>query len=252
MHADAAVAYAYSVGSPTVPKDTGRAVLPDASGGSGRLRIGLVADTHVPEAQAELWPHVFAVFRGCDAILHGGDMHELRVLDQLAQVAPVFAARGNGDEGFGGRTPVPPDDRVRDTWVLEAGAHGFDGSSRPIRIGVIHDLTIPEIPPNLTVENVSRRRFGLDPEAEAPLDVIVYGDTHVERIDVAGGVLCVNPGSPTLPHNLTTQLGTVGFLEIDTSLQITICKLTDEGCETVHEHTITERAAPESPGFEQP
>ena len=33
-------------------------------------------------------------------------------------------------------------------------------------------------------------------------------------IDVMEGVLCVNPGSPTFPHNLNTQLGTIGFLEL--------------------------------------
>ena len=34
-------------------------------------------------------------------------------------------------------------------------------------------------------------------------------------IDVVDGTLCVNPGSPTYPHNLMTQLGTLGFLDID-------------------------------------
>ena len=29
------------------------------------------------------------------------------------------------------------------------------------------------------------------------------------------GILCVNPGSPTYPHNYDTQYGTIGFLELD-------------------------------------
>ena len=45
--------------------------------------------------------------------------------------------------------------------------------------------------------------------------MLVYGDSHVERIDLIGPTLCVNPGSPTYPHNLNTQLGTLGFLDID-------------------------------------
>ena len=45
--------------------------------------------------------------------------------------------------------------------------------------------------------------------------MLVYGDSHVERIDLVGSTLCVNPGSPTYPHNLNTQLGTLGFLDID-------------------------------------
>ena len=68
------------------------------------LRIGLISDTHIPEARAELWPQVFDVFAGVDAILHGGDIHELFVLDQLAELAPLWSARGNGEDGSAGRS----------------------------------------------------------------------------------------------------------------------------------------------------
>ena len=30
--------------------------------GLERLRVGLISDTHIPEARAELWPQVFDVF----------------------------------------------------------------------------------------------------------------------------------------------------------------------------------------------
>lgn len=197
-------------------------------GGSG-LRIGLIADTHIPEARPQLWPQAFAAFAGCDAILHGGDIHELALLDLLARIAPVFAARGNGDEGHGGRLRQAPDPRVRDTWILESA-----GDGAVVRIGLIHDLTIPEHPPHLTVPNVSRRRFGADPDAGQGLDVIVYGDTHVERIDQIGETLCINPGSPTYPRNLDTRLGTIGFLDIDDGrTRASICQLTEAGYEMV-------------------
>jgi hypothetical protein len=38
-----------------------------------RLRIGLISDTHIPEARAELWPQVFSTFADVDVILHGGE-----------------------------------------------------------------------------------------------------------------------------------------------------------------------------------
>jgi predicted phosphodiesterase len=58
----------------------------------------------------------------------------------------------------------------------------------------------------------------------------VSGDTHVERIATVDGVLCVNPGSATYPHNYDTQLGTVGFLEIENGrARATICQLTESG-----------------------
>jgi hypothetical protein len=216
------------VASPSIPRDTGYAAV--AAAGPARARLGLVADTHIPEARAELWPQVFAAFAGCDAILHAGDIHELRLLDQLEQVAPVFAARGNGDEGFGGRPRARADARVHDTWIVQLSGARLPG----LRVGIIHDLTIPEVPPQLTVGNVSRRRFGAEPGTPEALDVVVYGDTHVQRIDVIGPTLCVNPGSPTYPHNLETQLGTIGFLDVDgAAARVSLCQLTESGYETV-------------------
>ena len=212
--------------SPSIPRDVGYATV--AVTASARVRLGLVADTHIPEARVQLWPQVFDAFAGCDAILHAGDIHELWLLDQLEQVAPVFAARGNGDEGSGGRVRARPDARVHDTWILGVGGPAA------LRVGIIHDLTIPEVPPHLTVDNVSRRRFGAEPGTPEALRVIVYGDTHVPRMDLTGVTLCVNPGSPTYPRNLETQLGTIGFLELGAAgLRASICQLTEAGHETV-------------------
>jgi uncharacterized protein len=167
--------------------------------GATTLRVGLISDTHIPEARAELWPEVFRALTGVDVILHGGDIHDLGVLDDLGELAPVFAARGNGEDGSGGRAIAPADARLRDAWVLNLAG---------VRVGLLHDLPIPETPPHLTVARWKARRLGAD------ADVIVFGDTHVEVIQRSGDTLCGNPGSPTYPHNLATQLGTIGFLDI--------------------------------------
>lgn len=182
------------------------------------MRIGLISDTHIPEARHELWPQVFDAFAGVDAILHAGDIHDLVVIDQLSDIAPTYAARGNGDDGSGGRPVQPYDTRLREAWLLE-----FDG----LHIGMTHDIPIPEYPPHLTVERAMQRYFG-----RADLDVLIYGDTHVEAIDTIGSTLCINPGSPTYPHNLETQFGTVGFLEISGGrAEATIWQLTESGIE---------------------
>jgi|TARA_B100000315_G_scaffold232217_1_gene244250 hypothetical protein len=182
------------------------------------MRIGLISDTHIPESTDALWPQVFAAFRGVDAILHAGDVHELFVVDQLNEIAPIYVARGNGDDGSGGRVPLPQDERLKENWVVELGG---------VSICMTHYVPIPEMPPNLTVTRWIDRLF----DGRAP-DVLIYGDTHVEAIDTIAGVLCVNPGSPTLPHNLSTQLGTIGFLEIDgKNLDASIWQLTEDGIE---------------------
>ena len=118
--------YGWIVPSPSIPRDVGYATV--AVTASGRARLGLIADTHIPEARAQLWPQVFDAFAGCDAILHAGDIHELWLLDQLERVAPVFAARGNGDEGFGGRPARPG--RPAGARHLDRAAER-DGPARP-------------------------------------------------------------------------------------------------------------------------
>ena len=165
------------------------------------MRIGLISDTHIPESREELWPQVFDAFRGVDLILHAGDLHELRVVDELNEIAPIYVARGNGDDGSGGRPVVPDDERLREAWWLELGG---------LVVGVTHVVPVPEMPPHLTLERSIARHF---PDRKP--DVIIYGDTHVESIDMVDGILCVNPGSPTFPHNLEMQFGTIGFLEIE-------------------------------------
>src|SRR3954452_2149736 len=83
------------------------------------LRIGLISDTHIPEARAELWPQVFDVLAGVDLILHGGDIHELFVLDQLNELAPLWSARGNGEDGSGGGVVAAAATRLRYSWLLD-------------------------------------------------------------------------------------------------------------------------------------
>jgi len=180
------------------------------------LHIGLISDTHIPEARRSLWPQVFEAFADVDLILHAGDVHDFRVLDELEAVAPVYAARGNGEDGSGGRPVQPEDPRVRYAWLLE-----LEG----LWVGLTHYVPVPERPPNFTLARWIDRYF-----PERPPDVIVSGDTHRELIESVNGTLCVNPGSPTYPHNYDTQYGTIGFLDIrERRASASVHLITDEG-----------------------
>lgn len=185
------------------------------------VRIGLISDTHIPEAGPHLWPQAYEAFTGCDAILHAGDIYDVSVVDQLASIAPTWAARGNGDDGSSGRDVQPDHPLLSDAWN-----HTFGG----LRIGLTHHLPVPELSFYRVADAIDRHFDG------EQLDVCVYGDTHVERIDTFDGVLCVNPGSPTFPRNLEVQLGTIGFLEVsqtDGSIVVTasLAQLTADGHE---------------------
>ena len=181
-------------------------------------RIGLIADTHIPEARATLWPQVYDAFAGVDRIFHGGDVHDLALLDELEKVAPVYCARGNGEDGSGGRPIQPEDPRVKYVWSMEIES---------LTVGLTHYVPVEDGPPGLTLDKFVARYW---PEKRP--DVIVSGDSHTELIAEVDGILCVNPGSPTYPHNYDTQYGTIGFLELDDGkADASVWLITDNGIE---------------------
>ncbi len=88
-----------------------------------RHEAGLSQEQLAEGAQTDL-TQVGGIERGVRNPSHT-TLLRLAVLDQLEAVAPVYAARGNGDNGSGYRPRQPDDRRVRDTWVLRlAGALG--------------------------------------------------------------------------------------------------------------------------------
>ncbi|MEK7872756.1 MAG: metallophosphoesterase family protein, partial [Chloroflexota bacterium] len=73
-------------------------------------------------------------------------------------------------------------------------------------IGLVHGLDYPE-PSWRPLERAMQTEFG------GPVDILVYGDSHVPVVDFHKGVLVVNPGSPTLPYGLARP-GHLGILEL--------------------------------------
>lgn len=135
----------------------------------GGFRFAVVADTHSkphPATQqrlAELQP---------DAILHAGDIGDLAVLDQLAQVAPVLAVRGNIDAEVGD---------VPEQLIVEL----VSGDIMKLRLLLVH---IAVYGPKLRAEvarRASSERAGL----------VVCGHSHVPFIGRDRGVSMFNPGS---------------------------------------------------------
>ncbi len=181
------------------------------------MRIGLISDTHIPQAGRDLWPQVYEALRGVDLIMHAGDLLVPDVIDWLERLAPVLAVSGNGDYGGWERREPPQDPRLRESRVLTLNGHGpggsgagpSAGSGQALRIGLVHDFPLPESPPLRTLEGLMSHYFG------GPVDVIVRGSTHSAEIRTVKGVLLVNPGSPTFPNHQSLRLGTVGYLDID-------------------------------------
>lgn len=137
--------------------------------GCGGLRLGVVADTHSR-------PHPGTIEqlreRAPDAILHAGDIGDLGVLDQLAEIAPVHAVRGNIDA----RARDLPDQLTID--VVRDG-------QRLLRILLLH---IAVAGPRLRADAARAA------QAEGA-QVVVCGHSHVPFIGEDRGLLVFNPGS---------------------------------------------------------
>ena len=124
-------------------------------------------------------PEALAALRGCDHIIHGGDICGAEVLEALAAIAPVSAVRGNNDQGeWAERLP-------------EAAALAFGA----VRVYVIHDIA----------------GLAMDPAAEG-FHAVVSGHSHKPAVVRRDGVLYVNPGSAG-PRRFTLPVS-VGFLQV--------------------------------------
>jgi uncharacterized protein len=134
--------------------------------------IGVISDTH-----GLLRPEAVRVLKGSDHIIHAGDIGDPAVLDELAAIAPLTAIRGNADRGAWTR-------RIPSTDVIEIAG---------VSIYVIHNLD----------------ELDLKPEA-AGFAAVIYGHSHVPKIETKNGVLYFNPGSAgPRRFRLPITLGTI-------------------------------------------
>ncbi|HYE34725.1 metallophosphoesterase family protein [Methylocaldum sp.] len=119
--------------------------------------IGVISDTH-----GLMRPEAITALKGCDLILHAGDIGRPEVLDALRCIAPVIAVRGNVDKGAWAE-PLPEREVVQ-----------IDDRC----IYLLHNL----------------KELDLNP-VTAGFDAVVSGHSHQSKIQKEHGVLYLNPGS---------------------------------------------------------
>jgi putative phosphoesterase len=117
----------------------------------------VISDTH-----KLVRPEALGALRGCELIVHAGDIGCSAVIEELQRIAPVMAIRGNVDRG---------------AWAEEfPQQRELEIVGR--RIYVIHDL----------------KQLPFDP-AVSGFDVVISGHSHQPRLYRDGAVLYLNPGS---------------------------------------------------------
>lgn len=118
------------------------------------MKVGILSDTH-----GLLRPEVLSALEGCKVILHGGDVNRQSILDQLGQIAPVHAVRGNNDKEWAEHLPASLE-------ITLAGA----------RVYMTHKKK--DMPADLS-----------------GYDLVVYGHSHKYEEQNQGRTILLNPGS---------------------------------------------------------
>lgn len=166
----------------------------------GAFRFGVVADTHskphpkTRERLLALAPNV---------ILHAGDIGDLTVLDELAEVAPVHAVRGNIDV----QAREVPEQLMIELML---------GDVLKFRILLLH---IAVYGPKLRAEVARVAR-------QERVTLVVCGHSHVPFIGKDRGLSVFNPGSIG-PRRFQLPI-VLGAIDVTT----TSAKLTHIDCET--------------------
>jgi len=165
--------------------------------------VGVLADSHIPDRVPKLNPRVCEIFKQAQvkAILHAGDVSVQRVLDELGQVAPVYAVRGNRDIFYLRHLPLSI--KLNMDGVSIGMAHGHGTFSRYMIDKIQRALQ------GRLVERYISRMLRTFPGA----DVIVFGHLHVPCNFHIEGKLLFNPGSTTFPWPRGNP-ATVGLLHL--------------------------------------
>ncbi|CEH35858.1 metallophosphoesterase family protein [Romboutsia lituseburensis] len=119
--------------------------------------IGLISDTH-----GLLRAEVIQNLKGCDLIIHAGDIGKYEVIDRLRQVAPLELVLGNCDRNI-------EDESISTEKIVQIGEK---------KLYIIHDIS----------------KLNIDLQQEK-ISFVVCGHSHKRNIYTENGIIYINPGS---------------------------------------------------------
>lgn len=162
------------------------------------MKIGVIADTHIPDRAKEIPKEILEDFKNADLIIHAGDLVDLAVLDKLKSVCKhVKAVWGNMD-------PYEVRKKLPEKEILEVGGY---------RIGVMHGYGSPAKLIDFLASSFKNDK----------VDLIIFGHAHTSFNEKKGDILFFNPGSPT--DKVFSPYNSYGIIEINDKIEAKIIKL---------------------------
>jgi putative phosphoesterase len=168
--------------------------------------IGVVADTHIPDRLAKIPSRALQLLADNEvqSILHAGDICHPSAIAQLETVAAVIAVRGNRDILRPANWALPSTRTIRFGGVTVGLTHGH---------GTPWEYLASKLPFARRGIVPRTRLVGLAKRFDTEVQAVIYGHTHLARIDWIDGVLFFNPGSPA-PEYFSDLGPTMGLLRI--------------------------------------
>ncbi len=133
------------------------------------MRIAVLSDTHLRVGKS-LPRFVWEQLTQIDMIIHAGDLTHMGLIEELSCIAPVRAVRGNCDSW---------DVSLPDRDIIEC---------ENLRIGLIHGDS------GKGISTPDRAYYAFE---NTPVDLIIFGHSHIPFMEWRNGIFMFNPGSPT-------------------------------------------------------
>jgi len=176
------------------------------------MRVGVISDTH-----GLLRREAVAALRGSDLIVHAGDIGRLDVLEQLRDLAPTHAVRGNIDIQPWAR-------KLPDMAVVHAGRQRLfvaqvlqvtvdkDGAVKTTHVWCVVDCGLQVNPDTIRAQMESGIIFGLSAALHGEITIkdgrveqTNFGDYRVLRINEAPKIAVTLVKSPEAPIDIVNR-----------------------------------------------
>ncbi|QTM98568.1 YfcE family phosphodiesterase [Sediminibacillus dalangtanensis] len=135
------------------------------------MEVVILSDTHMPRMAKKLPRQLKTGLENADLILHAGDWQTVELLEELQEYAPVIGVTGNVD-----RNELK--ERLNRKEVMERNG---------ITIGITHG----------DGKGGTTEKRALTAFQSHPVDMIIFGHSHIPVLKQVNGITLFNPGSPT-------------------------------------------------------
>lgn len=133
------------------------------------MKLLIVGDTHLPKKSKSLPQKLLEARKEADKVIHTGDWQTREVYEEFQRGCPLYGVYGNVDDEYL-QTALPGSFVWKEEGYSIGLVHGHEGTGSSTEKRVVNFF-------------------------EEPLDLVLFGHSHIPYLRYHGKTLFVNPGS---------------------------------------------------------